>query len=336
MHVTRLAFAILVSAGVWLAGAASSDPDPGARQINFAKANAPKTNQSWWLAKGIRVVTYEFLERSRRTNDLSADEILATLDRFGGCDLVLLKGFHYWQGRFDESSWGYPRFHRPAERLMPKLHARGIKTGVFGFTDRQRSYRNGPDHGRVMEAWQEYVRLGADILFVDEESGSGGLDIPASCLAHCDELRETFKLPVGLFLYGPASKAGQVRGIAQHVDVIGEMGYTLFLQANGDYGLEEVTRQWSQAVKANKASRVAFWTGAMVMVEPDRQPGSVFWRERFGERTLAGYFEDYFRRARTSGADGIFFHSLCRFTGLPEAGQAEIVAAMKRVFGATD
>ena len=84
-----------------------------------------------------------------------------------------------------------------------------------------------------MDAWKKYVSFGADILFVDEESGSGGLDIPASCLGHCDELRESFKLPVGLFLYGPASKVGQVRAIAQHVDVIAEMGYTLFLEASG-------------------------------------------------------------------------------------------------------
>jgi hypothetical protein len=149
-------------------------------------------------------------------------------------------------------------------------------------------------------------------------------------------LRKNFKLPVGLFLYGPASKAGQVRAIPQHVDVIGEMGYSLFLQASGDYGLKEVTGQWSGAIKGDKILRVAFWTGAMVPLEPGRQPGSVFWRERFGERTLAGYFEDYFHRARASGADGIFFHSLCRFTSLPEKSQAEITAAMKRVFRATE
>ncbi len=298
--------------------------------------DARQSNRAWWLAKGLRVITYEFLERNYRSNDLSVDEILTTLDRLGGCDLVLLKGFHYWQGRFDDSSWGYPRFHGMAGKLIPKLHARRIKAGVFGFPDRQRSYGSGPDHGRVMDAWKSYVGLGADILFVDEESGSGGLDIPASCLAHCDELRETFNLPVGLFLYGPASKAGQVRDIARHVEVIGEMGYTLFLQATGDYGLEEVTRQWSQVVKGDQARRVAYWTGALVPLEPGRKPGSVFWRERFGDRTLAAYFEDYFRRARAAGADGLFFHSLCRFKGLPEEGQAQIAVAMERVFGVTD
>jgi hypothetical protein len=57
----------------------------------------------------------------------------------------------------------------------------------------------------------------------NSSAARSGLELPASCLAHCDELRATFKLPVGLFLYGPASKAGQVRAIAQHVDVIGEM-----------------------------------------------------------------------------------------------------------------
>lgn len=300
------------------------------------KSNVQNTSQSWWLAKDLRVVTYEFLERSHRTNDLTADEILASLDPFGGCDLVLLKGFHYWQGQFDDSSWGYPRFRGLAERLIPRLHARGIKAGVFGFTDRQRSYGDGPDHGRIMEVWKEYVRLGADILFVDEESGSGGLDVPASCLSHCDELRTTFKLPVGLFLYGPASKAGQVREIARHVDVIGEMGYNLFLEAHGDYGLEEVTRQWSQALKDAADRPVAYWTGAMVMLDPDQQPGSPFWRQRFGERTLARYFEDYLQRARGCGADGVFFHSLCRFSGLPTQTQAEVAAAMKRVFGQMD
>jgi hypothetical protein len=79
-------------------------------------ADGQNTNQSWWLAKGIRVVTYEFLERSDRTNDLTADELLESLDRLGGCDVVLLKGLHYWQGQFDDSSWGYPRFRSPAAR----------------------------------------------------------------------------------------------------------------------------------------------------------------------------------------------------------------------------
>jgi uncharacterized protein YfiM (DUF2279 family) len=321
------------------------DKRPQSRVFSLAKelfrefrqhANEQNTNQSWWLAKDLRVVTYEFLERSHRTNDLTADEILESLDRFGGCDLVLLKGFHYWQGRFDDSPRGYPRFRGLAERLVPKLHARGIKTGIFGFTDHHRSYGDGPDHGRIMEVWKEYVRLGADILFVDEESGRGGLDVPPSCLGHCDELRTTFKLPVGLFLYGPASQAGQVREIAPHVDVIGEMGYNLFLEARGDYGLEEVTRQWSHALKGATNHPVAYWTGAMVMLEPSQQPGSPFWRERFGERTLARYFEDYLREAQNSGADGVFFHSLCRLSSLAPETQAEVAAAMKRVFGQMD
>jgi hypothetical protein len=197
------------------------------------------------------------------------------------------------------------RFRGLAERLIPKLYARGIKTGIFGFTDPRctSGYGDGPDHRRIMEVWQEYVRLGADILFVDEESGCGGLDVPASCLAHCDELRATFKLPVGLFLYGPASQAGQVRAIAPHVDVIGEMGYNLFLEARGHYGLKEVTRQWSNVPKGATDQPVAYWTGAMVMLEPNQQPGSPFWRERFGERTLAQYFKDYLCEARNSDAD---------------------------------
>ncbi len=300
------------------------------------RASVQNTGESWWLANGLRVVTYEFLERSYRANDLTPEEILESLDRFGGCDLVLLKGFHYWQGRFDDSSGGYPRFRGLAETLIPKLHARGIKAGIFGFTDRDRSYGDGPDHRRIMEVWQEYVRLGADILFVDEESDSGGLDIPSSCLSHCDELRTTFKRPVGLFLYGPASKAGQVREIASHVDVIGEMGYNLFLEARGDYGLEEVTRQWSQALKEATDRPVVYWTGAMVMLDPGQQPGSPFWRERFGERTPARYFEDYLQRARDCGAEGVFFHSLCRFSGLAAQTQTDVAAAMKRVFGQMD
>ena len=297
-----------------------------AARIDAPLASAQDTNQNWWLTKGLRVVTYEFLERSHRSNDPSADEILATLERLGGCDLTLLKGFHYWQGRLDESSWGYPRFRAAAERLFPKLHARGIKTGVFGFTDRQRSYDGGPDHDRIMEVWKGYAGLGADILFVDEETGQGGVDIPGSCLAHCDELRTTFKLPVGLFLYGPASQAGQVRAIARHVDVVGEMGYSLFLQARGDYSLEEVTRSWLPAAKGTKNHAVAYWTGAMVMLEPGRQPGSAYWR----------YFQNYFQRARDSGADGLFFHSICRFASLPEDAQAEVAAAVRRSFGRLD
>jgi hypothetical protein len=300
------------------------------------QANVQNANQSWWLAKDLRVVTYEFLERNHRADDFTPDEILQSLDRLGGCDLLLLKGFHYWQGRFDDSSRGYPRFRSLAEKLIPQLHARGIKAGVFGFTDRRRSYADGPDYGRTMEVWREYVRLGADILFVDEESGSAGLDIPPVCLAHCDELRTTFKLPVGLFLYGPASQAEQVCALARHVDAIGEMGYNLFLDAQGEYGLEEVTRRWSRAVRGVTDRPVAFWTGAMVMREPNQQPGTPFWRERFGTRTLGGYFEDYFGRARESGADGVFFHSLCRLRGLPADVQAEVTAAVKRVFERMD
>jgi len=112
----------------------------------------------------------------------------------------------------------------PGEEVIGSV-CRGMMTGCIWC--RHRAYGDGPDHRRIMEVWQEYVRLGADILFVDEESGRGGLDVPASCLGYCDELRTTFKLPVGLFLYGPASQAGQVRAIAPHVDVIGEMGYNL-------------------------------------------------------------------------------------------------------------
>lgn len=303
---------------LWVAGCWAGDP--------------PIAPQNWWLARNLRVVTYEFLERGHRQSDLSVDEILVYLDRFGGCDLVLLKGFHYWQGKFDESSWGYPRFRGSAESLIPKLHARGIRAGVFGFTDRRRSYRGGPDQSLIMGVWKEYVRLGADILFVDEESGRDGLDIPASCLSHCDDLRTTFRLPVGLFLCGSASQAGQVREFALHVDVIGEMGYTLFLEARGDYGLEDITRKWHEAVKTLTNRPVAYWTGAMVVEKGSQAPGTLFWRERFGQRTLASYFDDYFREALACGADGVFFHSICRLSGLPPKTQEEITALVKKRF----
>lgn len=288
----------------------------------------------WWLAKNLRVVTYEFLERRHRSTDLSCQELLALVDRLGGCDVVLLKGFHYWRGRFDDSSWGYPRFRALAESLIPKLRARGIKAGVFGFTDRHRSYHDGPDHQRVLGVWKEYVRLGAELLFVDEESGHGGLDIPASCLAHCAELKKTFGLPVGLFLYGPASASNRVAEMARHVDVIGEMGYNLFLEARGDYGLQEVTRHWSKAAKTNPKHPVAYWTGALVVEQPGQGPGSVFWRQRFGDRTLAAYFEAYYRTALEAGADGVFFHSLCRWAGLPADVQAQVAEAVRRQFNA--
>lgn len=292
----------------------------------------PTAPRSWWLARNLRVVTYEFLERGHRESDLSADEILASLDRFGDYDLVLIKGFHYWKGQLDDSSWGYPRFRHLAETLIPKLHARGIKAGIFGFTDRRRSYEDGPDHRRIMEIWKEYVRSGADILFVDEESGSGGLDVPASCLGHCDELRTAFALPVSLFLYGSASQASQVRGIARHVDVVGEMGYNLFLEARGDFGLEDVTREWTHALKSLPNHPVAYWTGTIVVTGQSQGPGTPFWRNRFGERTLAGYFESYPRKALASGANGVFFHSLCRLDGLHPKTRDEVTVVMKQLF----
>jgi len=291
------------------------------------------TNQrNWWLAKNMRVVTYEFLERGHRGNDLSGDEILAYLDRVSGCDVVLLKGFHYWQGSFDNSSWGYPRFRALAEGLIPRLHERGIRAGVFGFTDRRWSYGDGRDCRLIMEAWREYVRLGADMLFVDEESGRGGLDIPDACLSHCDELRAGFQLPVGLFLYGPASGAERMKKCASHVNVVGEMGYTLSLEARGDYGLEDVTRQWSGVLRTLTNHAVAYWTGAMVVEKENQGPGTPFWRERFGQRTLAGYFDGYFERALAFGADGVFFHSICRLSGLPAETQEEIAEMVKARF----
>jgi hypothetical protein len=77
---------------------------------------------------------------------------------------------------------------------------------------------------------------------------------------------------------------------------------------------------------------VAYWTGAMVMQESSQRPGSLFWRERFGQRTLAQYFDDYLLRARDCGADGVFFHSICRFSGLAPETQAEVAAAIRHRF----
>jgi hypothetical protein len=282
----------------------------------------------WWLRLNLRVVTYEFLERGQLGRDLSPDEIMAWIEKLGGCDLLLVKGFHYWQGKFDDSSWGHPRFRDKIAALTPRLHRAGIKAGVFGFTDRNNSYAGQPDHKRIMDVWKGYADAGADILFVDEESAEGGLNIPAACLAHCDELRTALKLPVGIFLYGPASGANKVKEIAAHADVVGEMGYELFLEARGDYGLAEVTKAWSSAATAARNEGVAYWTGAMV---PERQkgPGTPYWRERFGGRGLGAYFRDYPEAAIHNGATGVFFHSICRLAKLPPRDQADAVSGIR-------
>ena len=60
--------------------------------------------------------------------------------------------------------------------------------------------------------------------------------------------------------------------------------------------------------------------------------GTFFWRERFGQRTLASYFESYLGQALASGADGVFFHSICRLSGLPSKAQEETTALVKRRF----
>ena len=262
MHLCRLvlalAVALLAPVGLLAAdpGAGRASPQSQAVQAGAVPAaKTPETFQKWWLKPNLRVATYEFLERGHLGRDLSVDEIMAWIQRLGGCDLLLIKGFHYWQGNFDDSSWGYPRFRDKIAALTPRLHRAGIKAGVFGFTQREISYRGGQDHERILGVWKEYVDAGVDILFVDEESGRSGLDIPTVCLDHCDQLRATFKLPVGIFLYGRASEAGDVGKIAVHADVVGEMGYNLFLEARGDYGLAEVTRAWSAAVKSTEGRR---------------------------------------------------------------------------------
>lgn len=45
---------------------------------------------------------------------------------------------------------------------------------------------------------------------------------------------------------------------------------------------------------------------------------------------------DYLRRARAAGAEGVFFHSLCRLSGLPEKTQLEITTAIKQRFKEID
>jgi hypothetical protein len=300
----------------------------------FAGAASAQAERPWWLRENLRVVTYEFLERdAKRTTDLTGDEILALVRKIGACDLLLAKGFHYWKGAFDDSSWGYPRFKGEIAELVPRLHAMGVKVGVFGFTDRNRSYRGQPDADKILGAWKDYADLGVDSLFVDEESGAGGLDVPEACLEHCDELRKRFKLPVGIFLYGKASDAKRVGTIARRVDIVGEMSYNLFLDAAGDYALADVTRTWSEAVRTGAEGRCAYWTGAMVCEKAAEGPGTPFWRERFGTRSQADYFRDYFSVARAQGAQGVYFHSLCRLARrVPESGQDEILKALKSFF----
>jgi hypothetical protein len=290
-------------------------------------AKSPESSEKWWLKPNLRIATYEFLERGHLGRDLSLDEIMAWIQRLGGCDLLLIKGFHYWQGKFDDSSWGYPRFRDKIAALTPRLHRASIRAGVFGFTHRERSYRGGQDHERILGIWKEYVDMGVDILFVDEEGGRSGLDIPAACLDHCDQLRAKFKLPVGIFLYGRASEAGEVGRIAAHADVVGEMGYNLFLEAHGDFGLAEVTRAWSAAVKSAQKKGAAYWTGTMLSQEK-QGPGTPFWRERFGRRGLGEYFRDYTQVALHNGATGVYFHSICRMAKLPLREQTDAISGI--------
>lgn len=96
--------------------------------------------------------------------------------------------------------------------------------------------------------------------------------------------------------------------------------------------MEDVTRQWTDALKSLPNHPVAYWTGMMVVAGQSRGPGTAFWRARFGERTLAGYFESYPRQALASGANGVFFHSLCRLDGLPPKTRDEVTAVLKQLF----
>ena len=95
------------------------------------------------------------------------------------------------------------------------------------------------------------------------------------------------------------------------------MAYTLFLEAPGDYALANVTQSWSRAANSDPTHPVAYWTGAMVPEQKQQAPGSPFWRDRFGSRTLAAYFRDYGDAALRNGATGTYLHSICRMAKLP-------------------
>jgi hypothetical protein len=131
---------------------------------------------------------------------------------------------------------------------------------------------------------------------------------------------------------GPPRRRAKCAGSRGNLDVVGEMGYNLFLEAHGDFVLEDVTREWTGALKSLPNHLVAYWTGTMVVAGRSQGPGTPYWRERFGERTRAGYFENYPRKALASGANGVFFHSLCRLDGLPPKTRGEVTTVMKQLF----
>ena len=287
-----------------------------------------------WVRRPLRVVTYEFLERAKGGTEQTPAEIVGFLDRVGGADVLLCKGFQYYRGVFDDSSGGYPRYRAKIAKILPLAHRRGVKVGVFGFTHREKTYRGQQDHAKVLGVWGRYVREGIDLLFVDEESGQGGLDIPDKCLAYCGELRRRFRRPVGLFVYGGASRGvGLVRKAAGHVDVLAEMSYSAYLDKPGDYNLARITKLWSRTARGVRPE-IAYWTGAGIFGAKHLPglPGSATWRDRYGDRDESQYLHDYLKTAIDHGATGVFFHSICRTTWWSQARRKKVIDGVKRAF----
>lgn len=306
----------------------------GVLAVWAAAAEGRSGDKGWWSTEGLRIVTYEFLEGMRGGSELSAEKILEEIRRIGGADVLLIKGFQYYGGRFDESSGGLPRFKAKVGQLIPLARKEDIKVGIFGFTDRKRCYKGQPDYEKVLGAWKDYSDMGADLFLVDEESGKDGLDIPEACMEYCDELRARFKRPVGIFIYGEASRgAPLVKRLAGHVDVIGEMSYSLFLDRPGDYGLAKVTADFSTAAKSINPG-IAYWTGAGIFGEKEYPglPGTALWRDRYGDRDEAAYFRDYMKAALENGATGVYHHSLCRTTWWAEDRRKRIAHGIGEVF----
>ena len=225
------------------------------------------------------------------------------IQRLGGCDLLLIKGFHYWQGDFDDSSWGYPRFRDKIAALTPRLHRRASRPGLRVHPARKISRRARTTSGSWASGKSMWTRASTPVR--DEESGRSGLDIPTACLDHCDQLRATFKSPVGIFLYGRASrramsaKSPYTRTWSAKWAITCSGSPRRLRPRRGDQGL---VRRGQEAKKEG----AAYWTGAMLPAEK-QGPGTPFWRERFGRRGLGDYFRDYTQAALHNGPRGCIF-----------------------------
>jgi hypothetical protein len=304
--------------------------DVRADEETMEAAGDGPVGEHWWEKPNLRVVTYEFLERRTRDTDLAVDEIMSAIQQLGGADVLLGKAFQYYGGAFDDSSWGLPRFQGKIAEIVPVAHGADIKVGVFGFVDRTKTYAGQEDYDRVVGVWGDYAAMGVDALFIDEESGTSGTDIPAECLTYCDDLKTRFGLPVGIFIYGGASESGRVREIAAHVDILGEMGYNLYLDQMGDYNLAYLTETWVSAAREARPE-IAYWTGAGIFDE-SRFPGTPFWQERYGTRTISQYFYDYMNTGIQSGATGVFFHSICRLEWWTPDVRQQVVDGVHQIF----